>query len=120
MMRRLRRGDFHFNIAGRARRWFIVSGIVVLVSIASLFGRGVNAGLEFRGGSAFQVQAASTRISVGQVRTAVQKAGINDPTVQKVGSRGFQVETKHLAPTEQDKVATAIAGVTEVKRNDVE
>ncbi len=120
MMRRLRRSDFHFNIVPRARRWFIVSGIVVLVSIVSLFARGINAGLEFRGGSAFQVQASSSRISVGQVRAAVQKAGINDPTVQKVGSRGFQVETKHLAPTEQDKVATAIAQVAEVKRNDVE
>jgi len=119
-MRRMRRGDFHFNIIGRARRWFIVSGAVVLISVVSLFARGINAGLEFRGGSAFQVQAASSRISVSQVRSAVQKAGINDPTVQKVGSRGFEVETQHLAPTEQDKIANAIAGVTQVKRNDVE
>jgi preprotein translocase subunit SecF len=120
MMRRLRRGDFHFNIVGRARFWFTVSAIFVLISIASLFVRGVNAGLEFRGGSAFTVQASSASITVGEIRTAVQKAGISEPTVQKVGSRGFQVETKHLTPTEQDRVATAIAERAGVKRNDVE
>jgi preprotein translocase subunit SecF len=120
MMRRLRRGDFHFNIVGRARQWFIVSGIVVLVSIVSLFGRGINAGLEFRGGSAFRVEAASTHESVTDVRSAVQKAGVTEPTVQKAGARGFQVETQHLTPDQQDKVATAIAKVSGVKRNDVE
>jgi preprotein translocase subunit SecF len=121
MMRRLRRGDFHFNIVGRARRWFLLSGAVVLISIVSLFVRGINAGLEFRGGSAFTVQEAlTTHDTVVQVRTAVQKAGIADPTVQKVGARGFQVETEHLAPSDQDKVATAIANATGVKRNDVE
>jgi len=120
MMRRLRRSDFHYNIVGRSRQWFIVSGVIVLISLASLFARGINAGLEFRGGSAFRVQASSTRVTVGEVRSAVQRAGVNEPTVQKVGSRGFQVETQHLTPTEQDKVATAIAKVAEVKRNDVD
>jgi preprotein translocase subunit SecF len=120
MMRRLRGGDFHFNIVGRWRFWFAVSGIFVLLSLGSLFVRKVNAGLEFRGGSAFTVQASSSRVTVSQIRAAVQKAGITEPTVQKVGQRGFQVETQHLVPTQQDRVATAIAERAGVKRNDVD
>jgi preprotein translocase subunit SecF len=120
MMRRLRRGDFHFNIAGRARRWFILSGIVVIVSIASLFLRGINAGLEFRGGSAFTVQASLSSVTVVDMRTAVQRAGVNDPTVQKVGTRGFEIETEHMSPDAQDRVATAVAKAARVTRNDVE
>jgi preprotein translocase subunit SecF len=40
--------------------------------------------------------------------------------VQKIGSRGFLVETGHLVPTAQDKVATAISERAGVNRNDVE
>lgn len=120
MMRRLRRGDFHFNIIGRWKLWFVVTGVVVVLSGASIGLRGINAGLEFRGGSAFQVQATTSQLSVAQMRGAVQRAGISEPTVQKIGSRGFLVETGHLVPTAQDKVATAIAERAGVNRNDVE
>jgi len=54
------------------------------------------------------------------LQSAIQKAKIIEQTVQKVGQRGYQVQTKHLVPTQQDKVDTAIAKVTEVKRNDVD
>ena len=120
MMRRMRRGDFHFNIVGRARLWFVVSSTVVAISVVSLFARGINAGLEFRGGSSFQAEATSAEVTVAQVRAAVQRAGITDPTVQKIGRRGFLVETQHLQPSEQARVATAIGGRLGINRNDIE
>lgn len=119
MMRRLRRGDFHFDIVGRARRWFVLSGLIVVVSLASLGFRNVNAGLEFRGGTAFDVQAASPNVTVPEIRTALQDADIEEATVQQIGDGGFRVETAHLAPQRQERAIAAVAEATGVERNDV-
>lgn len=119
MMRRLRRGDFHFDIVGRARRWFVLSGLIVLVSTASLGFRGVNAGLEFRGGTAFDVQAASPNVTVPEIRAALRDADIEEATVQQIGDAGFRVETAHLAPERQERAIAAVAEATGVERNDV-
>jgi preprotein translocase subunit SecF len=119
MMRRMRRGDFHLNILGRARMWFVVSGVIVLISIASLAVRQVNAGLEFRGGTAFEAQATSTRVSVKDVRSALAGAGIAEATVQKLGDRGFRAETAHLDPKVQDRAIAAIAKATGARNDDV-
>lgn len=120
LLRRMRGGDFHLNIIGRARFWFVVSAVFILLSVALLTLRGINAGLEFKGGTALRVQAASSSVTVAQVRQAVQRGGVPDPTVQKIGTRGFQVETRHLEPDEQNRVASAIATTAGVERNDVD
>ncbi len=120
MMRRLRRGGFHFNIVGQARRWFILSGVIVLVSIASLALREINAGLEFRGGTAFQVRAArSADVTVADVRAAVRGAGVQEATIQQVGDRGFLVQAEHLDPAEQEKAVDAIAKAAGVESSEV-
>jgi preprotein translocase subunit SecF len=120
MMHRLRGGGFQTNIIGNARRWFVISGIFVLISIGSLSIKHINAGLEFRGGTAFQVAARSSSVTVQDVRAGLAKVGIGQEEVQKVGSRGFLIQTSHLSPSAQSKAVTALAKVTGVHRNDID
>ena len=119
MMRRFRGGGTHYDFIGRARTWFIISGIVVLVSLGSLGIRRINAGLEFRGGTAFQVASAESDVSVSDVRGALSDAGVDEATVQEVGARGFLVETEHLSPKVQEDVVDSMAETLGVDQRDV-
>lgn len=119
MMRRLRRGDFHIDFIGRTRVWIGLMIVVLAVSVLSLGLRGINAGLEFRGGTSFEVEARSRGVTVSDMRTALASAGVDQATVQEVGSRGFLVGTPHLGPRTQEAAAGAIADVTGVERSDI-
>ena len=57
---RLYHGETAFDFYGLRRRGFVVSLIFVLVSLVSLFARGVDLGLDFEGGVAWQVPATAT------------------------------------------------------------
>lgn len=117
MMERMR-GGAHFNIIGHAKRWFVLSGILVLVSLASLFFRELNAGLEFSGGTAFQVQA-DNDVTVQEIRDDLDGIGLESVTVQEVGANGFRIQTEHLEPREQERAAEEIAELTGTRSNDV-
>lgn len=112
-MRRMRAGS-NFNIIGRARMWFLISGAVMIVSLASLYLRGINAGLEFRGGTSFQVVAdRDADATVEDVSNAMEDCCVEHVTVQQIGARGFLVQTEHLEPAEQTKAVAAIAKIAE-------
>jgi preprotein translocase subunit SecF len=119
MMRQMRTHGFHLNVVGRARTWFIVTGAIMLLSLAALGVRGINAGLDFRGGTEFTAAAKTSSVNVQSVRNALGKAGLADATVQRVGTKEILVETKHLPTSEQTKAVNAIAAVAHVRADDV-
>jgi preprotein translocase subunit SecF len=119
MMRHMRRGGFHIDFIGRARLWFMVSAGILVVSATSLAFRQLNAGLEFRGGTAFQFEAKAKDVKVQDVRTALEDVGVHDETVQAVGRSGFLVQTPHLTPKVQARVVSSLSEVADVRRNDI-
>ncbi len=108
-MRRMR-GGAHFNIIGHAKRWFILSGVLVVASLASLYFNGINAGLEFSGGTALQAQARRD-VSVEQVRDAMQDVDLGGATVQQIGENGFLVQGEHLSGEEREQATEALTEV---------
>lgn len=52
---RLYDGDVSIDFVGRRRTWYIVSALILLVAVGALFFRGLNLGVEFRGGAVFTV-----------------------------------------------------------------
>jgi preprotein translocase subunit SecF len=119
MMRQLRRGGFHYNFIGRARLWFILSGVVVVVSVASLAVREINLGLEFRGGTAFEFQSRNRDLTVSDVRSVLEDAGVENETVQEVGTNGFLIQSEHLPEETQNRVLRALAEAGDIDRNDI-
>ena len=118
MIQRLRSGA-HFEIIARARTWFIISAVLIVISIGSLAVRRINAGLEFRGGTDFTVEADRSGVSVTDVREAMSDAGVEQATIQGVGTRGFRIQTEHLAADDQRRALDAIAKELGVSREDV-
>jgi preprotein translocase subunit SecF len=97
---RLYRGEVSYDFIGRRRRWYIASGVVLLVSILSLAIRGLNPSIDFKGGAVFQFPRHGH--SIGDVRSAVQAAGVTPEVVTITGSGSasrFRVETKALTQT---------------------
>ncbi|HET7899875.1 MAG TPA: protein translocase subunit SecF [Candidatus Nanopelagicales bacterium] len=114
---RLYSGEVSYDFVGKRRRWYAISGVILVLALVGLFGRGLNLGIEFKGGSEFTIP--NTTASVQQVRGAVESAGVTDPIVTQVGADTIRVQTPALTPDQSAKVTTAIAQETGVKQGDI-
>ena len=54
--KRLYRGETTINFFGRRNIGFIASGLLVIVTIVSLFAQGLNLGIDFKGGRSYVVR----------------------------------------------------------------
>ncbi len=82
---RLYRGQTSFDFIGNRRRWFALSAIVILVGVVSLSTRGLNLGIDFKGGQSWTVT--SQTLTVAQATSAVKAAGVAQPTVVQLTNR---------------------------------
>ena len=86
---RLYHGLTTVDFVGRRKIWFTVSIVIIVLGIGSLAVRGFNLGIQFKGGSSWEVLAPHTTIA--KMTTAVDKAGLTNPGVEKLGSETYQV-----------------------------
>lgn len=87
-IRRLARSETTIDFAGRIRRWFMISGTVMLLSVGGLVFRHLNLGLEFDGGTAFQVPIAAGRnVTVTRVNDALEQFDLGQANVQVATDR---------------------------------
>lgn len=92
------------------RKWFyILSLIIIIPGIISLFMQGLNLGIDFKGGSILHVKMEQS-IEVADVRIALEDINLDNAQVQKSGNEFYirttvltQEETKELQKTLSDK-----------------
>ncbi len=119
---RLYTGEVSYDFVAKRNRWYIVSGIVILISLLAIGFRGLNLGIEFSGGVEFQAPVAVNSSTVEDVRGAVQAlniAGNDDITVNTIGDNQVRVQTTALTPDEVTQVKSAIATQVRVQPEDV-
>ncbi|MDQ2969100.1 MAG: protein translocase subunit SecD [Actinomycetota bacterium] len=93
--------------------WFAVSGAIVLLGAGALGVRGLNLGIDFKGGSqlTFKTPVAHT---TGDVREVLRDQGYGDAVIQGRGSgansqyKNFQVRTKALSSEKLTQVTRAL------------
>lgn len=97
-----------FSPVANRKKFFIVSSILVVISIILLFVKGLNFGIDFTGGTTLQFDLNKTKYSASvetQVRDIVKKhAKTNDITIQKTGENGVSVKTIELTNEQSDKI----------------
>lgn len=107
---RLFHGETAVDFYGRRRRGFTVSLILLVVSVVSLFARGLDLGLDFEGGVAWQVPATAT-MDVDIAREVLSENGL-DPANAKI-----QKLSNASEETIRIQVADQPADVTEAVQN---
>ena len=111
MFTRLYRGETRFDFIGTRRRWYLASAILILACILSMVFRGFNVGIDFKGGTQFQINAANSSITTKNVEAAMTKAGQGGDVAQEVGSgstRQVVIKTKELSTTQAGAVQTSL------------
>ena len=110
---RLYTGEVSYDFIGHRRRWYIVSAILIAVSLLALAVRGLDFGIEFKGGADFKAATTVTAETVDSMKDALSNSGVpnlDDATVNSIGNNQVRVQTRTLDPTEEvPKVRTAIA-----------
>ena len=107
---RLYRGQTSFDFIANRRWWFTISAVVIVAGILSLGIRGLNLGIDFKGGQSWTVT--SQTMTVAQATAAVKSAGIAQPTVVQL--------TNQLTHVRQIDVQADLNSLSQAKRAAVE
>ena len=105
----LHAGQRAVPIVRRRRTWYLISVAVLLVLAAGSLLRGPNLGIEFTGGSEFQVAGVSeTDSAIGRdvVREHLPE---NEPKITVLGADTMRVQTEQLESAQTTELATDLA-----------
>lgn len=119
---RLYTGELSYDFIGRRKRWYAITAVLLALCILAIAVRGLNLGIEFRGGADFQAPTVVTSQTVDQVRSSVEALGLPDNdelTVTTVGENTVRVQTRSLEVAEVSQVKQAIAGQLGIPVDDV-
>jgi SecD/SecF fusion protein len=90
------------DFIGKRRLWFTISGVVVAIALAALGIRGLNLGIDFKGGTQITFKT-PTPVSLAKVRNDAATIGRSDAVIQGRGNvtgsdsyQSFQVRTRTL------------------------
>lgn len=111
------RGEQQIDFPRLWRRALIGSLVAVVVSVASFGLRGADLGIEFEGGTSWEVPAPG--VSVAEVRDALRGTGAADAKIQTVGGDTIRVRADIEGPEAVDGVRNALADLAGVTGNDV-
>jgi preprotein translocase subunit SecF len=91
-----------FDFVGRARRWAIISAVLLVTSIGSLLIGGLDLSIDFVGGTAYRLEGVAPGVSGDDLRLAAEDAGAEDVTAQIQGAvdepSGAVVRTEATEP----------------------
>ncbi|MGB3764661.1 MAG: protein translocase subunit SecF, partial [Ornithinimicrobium sp.] len=109
-------GKRSFDIVGRRRVWYTISAVLILLSLVGLLGRGINFGIEFRGGSEFRVSAVTDTSGYEDIaREAVsQAAPDSEVSTTLIGTDTVRVQTGQLESGPSEEVRADLAEAFDV------
>jgi SecD/SecF fusion protein len=98
------------DFMGRRFVWLAISGAVVAIAIGSLAAKGLNLGIDFKGGTQINFQTTQPR-SLEEVRSAAGQLGQSSAVIQGRGNAvggdysRFQIRTEELTRGEQEQLS---------------
>jgi preprotein translocase subunit SecF len=116
---RLNRGETTIDFVGKRKRWFTISAVLLLLSVASFAVRGLNLGLEFEGGLGIQ-SPNPAGADVGEIRDALEGVGVDDATIQMLDDgEAVRITTEELDSEILSAAVDVVADVTGADRTEI-
>ena len=110
----------HLRLVQQRNRWFLLSGIVILLSLGGLIFRHLNLSIDFEGGAQLQyVDRAG--VTVAEVLSVLDANGHADSEVQIVNGDTLSIRTGTLTSdaADRDKLLSALADQAGISPNDI-
>jgi preprotein translocase SecF subunit len=92
----------NINFLGPRFRWYLISSTLILLGMISVFIKGIDWGIDFRGGTEL-VLAFQDNVAIGDIRTALDKVGLGQSEI-----KSFGVERDVLIRTTQQAEGTVV------------
>ncbi|GAA2039827.1 protein translocase subunit SecF [Terrabacter terrae] len=104
----------------RQKTWYALSSVLIVLALVGIFVKGLNFGIEFRGGSEFRVQGVSNSQGYEEkAQSAISTAGISGNVISTIiGQDTVRVQSE-AASDRTDEARTALAKQFGVKENSV-
>lgn len=104
---------FNYNWIGMRKKAYLFSGALILAGLISIFVRGFDYGVDFKGGYSYNISMGKTPVSAEQLRSALTPALGGSPVIKAIDiTNNYNVTTSYLindlAADAPDKVAAKI------------
>lgn len=112
-------GRKSYNIVGKSGRWFVIAAVLVIASIGVIFLKGINLGLDFRGGTEFELTGIGSQsefVAVDAVRSVAPEQA---PRTARIAGTGLRVQTEALDQGTANEVRAALADAYGIDQSDV-
>ena len=116
-IRMLYRGEHHFDFPKMWRKALVVSAALVVISLGALLLRGLNLGIEFEGGTSWEVTAAD--LTVADVRDELSGTGAESGKIQTLGTDAIRVRADLDVAEDVEVVTNRLAELAGVGVADV-
>lgn len=104
---RLYRGEVGYDFVAKRKLWYAVSILITITAIAALAIRGLNMGIEFKGGAVYNTPA--TSVSVAEAQEITEEAAGHDAIVQKLGNGTLRIQVSSLDTAQANEIKGEIA-----------
>jgi preprotein translocase subunit SecF len=112
----------NYDFVGRKKLWFTISGAAIAIGVLFLILGGLNFGIDFEGGTAWQAPIEKGEVSTGAVRALMGANGLPDAEVAILrtgGNETVRVQAERATKEVQEKIQKVLADYGGVSTDDV-
>jgi preprotein translocase subunit SecF len=110
----------NLNFSNLFRKANILSILAVLISILFIFFKGLNFGIDFKGGTLIEIRIDQNNIGTSEIRNSLSKMNLGDINVKEFGKKGdFLIKIEKASEENKEFISTIKKNISEKLQSDV-
>ncbi|WP_228975403.1 protein translocase subunit SecF [Streptomyces sp. DH12] len=114
---RLYRGEVGYDFVAKRKLWYAVSILITITAIVGLAVRGLNMGIEFKGGAVYTTP--QTTVSASKAEEIAEETAGHDAIVQELGTGGLRIQVSGMDTQQANALKDEIAAGIDVPAKDI-